>query len=89
MSSSGGLFKRERKKCSILFFIGDETFPLSENLMKVNPGQHPKGSTERNLKFRICRARRVVENVFDLASSVFRVLRKLMLLEPKKLNSLQ
>jgi len=24
------------------FFIGDEAFPLSENLMKVYPGQHPK-----------------------------------------------
>jgi hypothetical protein len=46
VSSSVGLFKRERKKCSILF-IGDEAFPLSENLLKVYPGQHPKGSKER------------------------------------------
>jgi len=37
LSSSAGSFKRERKKCSILFY-----FPLSENLMKVYPGQHPK-----------------------------------------------
>jgi len=39
---------------------------------------------ERIFNYRICRARRVVENVFGLASSVFRVLRKLTLLEPEK-----
>jgi len=84
MSFSAGPSKREIKKCSILFFIGDEAFPLSENLMKVYPGQHPKGSKERIFNYRICRVGRVVENVFGLASSVFRVLRKPMLLEPEK-----
>jgi hypothetical protein len=54
--------------------------------MKVYPGQHPKGSKERIFNYRICRARTVVENVFGLASSVFRVLRKPILLEPEKLN---
>jgi hypothetical protein len=66
------------------FFIRDEVFPLSENLMKVYPGQHPKGSKERNFNYRICRARRAVGNVFGLSSSVFRVLRKPVLLEPGK-----
>ena len=84
MSSSGGPFKREKKKCFLLFFIGDEAFPFSENLMKVYSEQHPKGSIERNFKYRICRARRVLKNVFGLASSVFRVLRKPVLLKPKK-----
>jgi len=66
------------------FFIGDEAFPLSENLMKGYPVQHPKDSKERIFNYRICRARRVVENVFGLSSSVFRVLRKPMLLEQVK-----
>jgi len=66
------------------FFIGDEAFPLSENLMKVYLGQHPKGSKEQIFNYTICRARRVVENVFGLKSSVFWVLRKTMLLEPEK-----
>jgi hypothetical protein len=44
ISSSAGSFKREIKNCTILFFIGDDAFPLSENLMKVYPGQHPKDS---------------------------------------------
>jgi len=52
--------------------------------MKVYPGQHLKGSKEQIFNYRICRARRVVENVFGLASSVFRVLRKPMVLEPEK-----
>jgi hypothetical protein len=52
--------------------------------MKVYLGQHSKGSKERIFNYGICRARRVVENVFGLSSSVFRVLRKPMLLEPEK-----
>jgi len=35
-----------REKSVPYFFIGDEAFPLSENLMKVYPGQHPKDSKE-------------------------------------------
>jgi hypothetical protein len=66
------------------FFIGDEAFPLSENLVKVYPGEHPQDSKERIFNYRICRSRRVVENVFGLSSSVFRVLRKPVLLEPEK-----
>jgi len=30
------------KKVFHTIFIGDEAFPLSEDLMKVYPGQHPK-----------------------------------------------
>jgi len=72
------------KKVFHTFFIGDEAFPSSENLMKVYPGQQPKGSKEQIFNYRICRVQRVVENVFGLASSVFQVLRKPMLLEPEK-----
>jgi hypothetical protein len=67
-----------------IYFIGDEAFPLSENLMKVYPGQQPKGSKERIFNYRIRRAQGVVENVFGLASSVFRALRKPMLSEPEQ-----
>ena len=35
-----------REKSVPYFFIGDEALPLSENLMKVYPGQHPKGPKE-------------------------------------------
>ena len=35
-----------REKSVPYFFTGDEAFPFSENLMKVYPGQQPKGSKE-------------------------------------------
>lgn len=65
-------------------FLGDAAFPLSEHIMKPYAGQHPKQSPERIFNYRLSRARRIVENAFGIASSVFRVLRKPMLLEPEK-----
>jgi hypothetical protein len=66
------------------FFLGDEAFALSQHLMKVFPGMYPTDSKERVFNYRVCRARRVVENVFGISSSVFRVLRKPLLLHPEK-----
>jgi hypothetical protein len=65
------------------FFIGDGAFALTENLRKPFPGLHAKGTPERVFNYRLSRARRVVENVFGILSSVFRVLRKPMLLQPE------
>ena len=59
--------------------LGDEAFPLTENIMKPYSGTHSKGSRERIFNYRLSRARRVVENVL-----VFRILRKPMLLQPEK-----
>lgn len=73
-----------RQKCVPYFFLGDEAFALAENLMKPFPGLHSKGSLKRVYNYRLCRARRVVENVFGICSAVFRVLRKPLLLEPEK-----
>lgn len=74
----------ERNKNIPHFFIGDEAFALTTNLMKAFPGNHEKGSRERVYNYRLCRARRVVENAFGISSAVFRVLRKPMLLQPDK-----
>ncbi len=63
-------------------FLGDDAFPLTQNIMKPFPGQHDKGSKERIFNYRLSRGRRVSENVFGIVSSVYRVLRKPMLLEP-------
>lgn len=73
-----------RQKSIPYFMIADEAFPLGENIMKVYSGLYPKGSFKRNFNYRLCRARRVVENVFGILSAVFRVLRKPMLLKPEK-----
>lgn len=73
-----------REKEIPYFFIGDDAFALCENLMKVFSGIHPKGSRERIYNYRLSGARRVVENAFGISSSIFRVLRKPLLLEPQK-----
>lgn len=63
-------------------FLGDGAFPLSKNLMKPFPGTHNKGTKERIYNYRLSRARRVSENVFGILASVYRVLRRPMLLDP-------
>lgn len=73
-----------RQKEIPYFFIGDDAFALCDNLMKPFAGYFQKGSLQRIFNYRICRARRVVENVFGIMSAVFRVLRKPVLLEPEK-----
>jgi len=52
--------------------------------MKPFPGLFSKGTPERIYNYRLSRARRVVKNVFGIISSVFRVLRKPLLLNPEK-----
>ncbi|XP_014246904.1 protein ANTAGONIST OF LIKE HETEROCHROMATIN PROTEIN 1-like [Cimex lectularius] len=64
-------------------FVGDSAFPLQNNIMKPYPGDYPKGSPRRIFNYRLSRARRIVENVFGISASVFRVLRKPMLLQPE------
>lgn len=63
--------------------LADKAFSLSEYTMKPFKGEPARGSQERIFNYRLSRGRRVVENAFGILSSVFRVLRKPMLLEPK------
>lgn len=69
-------------------FVGDDAFSLHENLMKPYPVEQEKGSKKRIYNYRLCRARRVIENVFGVMSSIFRVLRKAMLLSPEKATNI-
>ncbi|CAH1973662.1 unnamed protein product [Acanthoscelides obtectus] len=65
------------------YILGDKAFALNEYTMKPFDGNPEPRSAERVFNYRLSRARRVVENAFGILSSVFRVLRKSMLLEPK------
>lgn len=67
--------------------VADDAFALSENILKPYPGHQMKGSKERIFNYRLSRARRVSENAFGIMSSIFRVLRKPMLLSPDKATS--
>jgi len=61
-------------------FIGDEAFPLMENLMKPY-GKHSSGHNEHIFKYRLSRARRVVKNAFVILATRFRVF-----LQPLNIN---
>nr|CAI5870097.1 unnamed protein product [Callosobruchus analis] len=60
-------------------FIGDDAFSLHDNLFKAYPVE-----LKERIHQAVCRARRVIENVFGIISAVFRVLRKPMFLLPEK-----
>jgi len=61
--------------CVPLVLIGDETFPLKENILRPFPGKNLT-ERERVTNYRISRARRVVENAFGITAHKWRVLLK-------------
>nr|XP_023028734.1 uncharacterized protein LOC111516862 [Leptinotarsa decemlineata] len=65
-------------------FVADDAFPLSKNIMKPFPGVQNKNSKERVFNYRLSRARRVSENAFGIIFSVYRILRRPMLLQPER-----
>lgn len=65
-------------------FIVDDAFPLETHFLKPYPGYHPQNSWQRIFNYRICRARRIIENAFGILTAVFRVLRGNMMLTPER-----
>lgn len=66
------------------FFLGDDAFPLQTHIMKAYDGNHTKGSPKRIFNYRVCRGRRVVENVFGQLANKFQIFHKPIELIPKK-----
>lgn len=64
--------------------VADKAFALSNNIMKPYPGMLPERSKKRHFNRMLSKARVKVENVFGIMTSVFRILRKPMLLQPDK-----
>ena len=56
-------------------FTGDDAFPLKPCLMKPYPGVRLP-EAQRIANYRMCRARRIVENAFGIATSRFRIFRR-------------
>jgi hypothetical protein len=55
-------------------FVADYAFALATHIMKPYPGHKPEASSpERIFNYRLSRARRIIENVFSILSSKFRV----------------
>ena len=61
--------------CVPYVLVGDEAFPLRENLMKPYP-KEVLGLKERIYNYRLSRARRTIENAFGIAASRFRIFRR-------------
>ncbi|XP_042857143.1 putative nuclease HARBI1 [Penaeus japonicus] len=65
-------------------FVGDDAFALSRYLLKSFPGNLERSTPERIFNYRLCRARRIVENAFGILSSKFSVFLKPIGLHPGK-----
>lgn len=77
-----------RTKSVPFVFVGDDAFALSTYMMKPYAGRTPGASSpERIYNYRLSRARRVIENVFGIMSSKFRVLLKPIALNPDKVEA--
>lgn len=66
------------------FFLGDDAFALQTHIIKPYDGNHTKRSLKRVFNYRICRGRRVVENVFGQLTSKFQIFKRPIQLCPQK-----
>lgn len=64
-------------------FLADGAFALSQHVMKPYPGNHEVGSPKRLFNQNLSRTRVVVENTFGILTSVFRIFRRPINLEPQ------
>lgn len=65
-------------------FLGDGAFALSKHVMKPFPGNHVMGSLQRTFNIRLSSTRVIVENVFGVLTSVFRIFKKPMAIRKDK-----
>lgn len=64
------------------FFVADDAFQLSKNMMKPYPGRN-LNKTRKVFNYRISRARRMIENSFGILVSRWRVFRKPICMHPE------
>lgn len=69
-------------------FLADGAFALSKHVLKPYPGNHDIGSSKRIFNQNLSRSRVVVENTFGILTSVFRIFRRPMDLDPKTVSEL-
>lgn len=67
--------------------ISDEAFPLREYILKPYPHRN-QTRNQRIYNYRICRARRCVENAFGIMANRFRVLLNPICVRPSKVDAI-
>jgi hypothetical protein len=69
-------------------FVADNAFALATHIMRPYPGHKPGASSpERIFNYRLSRARRIIENVFGILCSKFRVILKPIALHSDQVKS--
>lgn len=63
-------------------FVGDDAFALSEFMMKPYPEKGLKDRKKRIFNYRLSRARRIIENVFGIMASRFRIYKRSLIADP-------
>lgn len=70
-------------------FVGDEAFPLSQNIMRPFPGGQVSHDPEKKIyNYRLSRARRIVESAFGIMQQKFEIFQKRIRIQPKYLNNI-
>lgn len=75
---------QNRNKPIPYHFLGDATFPPSDNFMTPYTGTHLKGSKEDIFNCRLSKGRTTVEDVIRVISDVFGILKNKIRLNPEK-----
>ena len=68
-------------------FVADDAFPLKKYLLKPYANRN-QTTADRVFSYRLSRAKRVVENVFGILSSKFRVLKTYIAVAPDKVEKI-
>lgn len=69
------------------FFVADDAFAMKSYILKPYP-YHDQPTPNRIFNYRLSRARRIIENVFGIIASKFRVLRKPIALDPHRVTDI-
>ncbi len=68
-------------------FIGDQAFPLKRYMMRPYPEKATNNMQRKVYNYRLCRARRTIENAFGILSARWRIFRKPVEADPKQVDS--
>ena len=69
------------------FFVGDAAFPLKTYMLRPYPGRYLPES-KRIFNYRLSRARRIIENTFGIMVTKFRIFRRAIIANPKKVTTI-